>query len=457
MPVGSARWQAITYGDGMFVAVAEYTGDTAYSTDGVNWTLVTVPGEPWDGVTYGNGAFVAVSFSDHVSMHSTDAGQTWTEAATPPNEWNAVAYGDGEFVATPYVSQNAAYSTNGVNWSTTVLPGGNDWSSIAYGDGAFAAVASLTSYAAGIEFGAQASSTGNTFVATLGAPINATPTGSVTITDSANGTCTSGNWTDDGPDGNGLGGELYTATCAISSNESAGETMTATYSGADYSTLTSNETGIDDAPAITAATMTGTAGVGDVLTAGSSGVTGYPAPTESYQWLDNGVNVTGATSSTYTVQTSDVGHVIAVAVTETNGLGSAATATSAASATVQGPPHGQPSTTTTTTPPMTTTTTPPTSPTPPQPSVKPGESNLGFSANSATLGAGARTALRALARKLGAGARVTITGYAKGNARLARARAVAAAAYLKRFAHVTVTISARTSSSNKVTVLTTTV
>ena len=81
------------------------------------------------------------------------------------------------------------------------------------------------------------------------------------------------------------------------------------------------------APSITTATITGTPTVGQTLTAHSSGVTGAPTPTESYQWLDNGTAITGATSVTYVVTPSDFGHALTVTITETNSVG-AASATS---------------------------------------------------------------------------------------------------------------------------------
>ena len=83
------------------------------------------------------------------------------------------------------------------------------------------------------------------------------------------------------------------------------------------------------APAIGSATISGTARVGQVLTAGSTGVTGTPTPSLTYQWKDDGVDIAGATSSTLTLTVTQLGGVITVVVTATN-------ATSAASATSTG-------------------------------------------------------------------------------------------------------------------------
>lgn len=51
--------------------------------------------------------------------------------------------------------------------------------------------------------------------------------------------------------------------------------------------------------------------------------TGNPAPTFTYQWVRNGVDVSGATLSTYTIPANDSGTLWTCRVTATNGAGSA--------------------------------------------------------------------------------------------------------------------------------------
>ena len=83
--------------------------------------------------------------------------------------------------------------------------------------------------------------------------------------------------------------------------------------------------------------ISGVAEVGDGLTASPGAWSG--SPSYAYQWSDCGSGggscaaISGATSATYTVQSSDVGHTIEVSVTASNAGGSA-TATSAPTATV---------------------------------------------------------------------------------------------------------------------------
>jgi hypothetical protein len=89
----------------------------------------------------------------------------------------------------------------------------------------------------------------------------------------------------------------------------------------------------DIAPAISTATITGTAKVGQVLTAGTTGLTGSPTPTLSYQWKAAGSNV-GTNSPTYTIVSGDLTKAITVVITASNGVGDNATATSSATSAV---------------------------------------------------------------------------------------------------------------------------
>jgi hypothetical protein len=75
-------------------------------------------------------------------------------------------------------------------------------------------------------------------------------------------------------------------------------------------------------PAISSVTISGTAVVGQTLTATASGVTGSPAPTLSYQWKRGATNI-GTNSSTYTLVSADAGQSITCVVTGTNAGGSA--------------------------------------------------------------------------------------------------------------------------------------
>ena len=97
--------------------------------------------------------------------------------------------------------------------------------------------------------------------------------------------------------------------------------------------------------------ITGTVAVGQQLQASSGTWTGSPTPTYSYQWKDcdsSGNNcslISGATGSSYTIASSDVGSTLLVTVTATNSAGSSnanSPATSVVSQPSQAPTNSQP-------------------------------------------------------------------------------------------------------------------
>jgi hypothetical protein len=108
-------------------------------------------------------------------------------------------------------------------------------------------------------------------------------------------------------------------------------TVTATNAGGSAS-ATSGPTAVVPTPSSPpsnsqAPSVSGTAVVGDQLTASPGTWSG--SPTYAYQWSDCNssgsgcTNISGATGTAYTVASGDVGHTIEVAVTATNGAGSA--------------------------------------------------------------------------------------------------------------------------------------
>lgn len=69
--------------------------------------------------------------------------------------------------------------------------------------------------------------------------------------------------------------------------------------------------------------VSGTNTVGSVLTTTNGTWNGSLPITYTYQWLRNGLNISGATSSTYTLVTADSSNVVSCKVTATNSVGSA--------------------------------------------------------------------------------------------------------------------------------------
>ena len=95
-------------------------------------------------------------------------------------------------------------------------------------------------------------------------------------------------------------------------------------------------------PATGAPAISGTARVSETLTASTTDISDADSMTRatfSYQWLADDSNISGATNSTYTVQSSDDGKAIKVMVSFTDDAGNDEELTSAATGTVTAPPN----------------------------------------------------------------------------------------------------------------------
>jgi hypothetical protein len=105
-----------------------------------------------------------------------------------------------------------------------------------------------------------------------------------------------------------------TITCDVTATNSAGS-----------ATASSNSLGPVQgvAPANTILpAITGTARVGQTLSCSTGTWTGAPAPTYAYQWKRGGVDISGATNSTYALVEADYTTTITCTVTATNAIGS---------------------------------------------------------------------------------------------------------------------------------------
>jgi hypothetical protein len=150
-PIPTLSWSNISYGNGVYVAVATSgTGSRAMtSPDGVTWTLRTTPTDnQWYDITFGNGLFVAVAGNgsgtgDRV-MTSPD-GINWTIGTTPAdNIWNSVIYANGQFVAVATsgaAGNRVMTSPDGITWTLRTAANSNAWSGVAYGNGLYVGVA----------------------------------------------------------------------------------------------------------------------------------------------------------------------------------------------------------------------------------------------------------------------------------------------------------------------------
>lgn len=141
----ASLWRSVAFGNGIFVAVASTGTDRVMtSTDGINWTLRTAA-EPnaWRSVTFGNGMFLAVAANGTNRVMTSTDGISWTPQASASNLWLSVTYGNGLFVAVSNTSpNNIMTSANGTSWNTYTSPQANFWRAVTYGNGVFVAVSS---------------------------------------------------------------------------------------------------------------------------------------------------------------------------------------------------------------------------------------------------------------------------------------------------------------------------
>ena len=98
----------------------------------------------------------------------------------------------------------------------------------------------------------------------------------------------------------------------------------------------------DNSPATGAPTITGTAQVGETLTANTTGIADSDGPADvsyTYQWRADATDIAGATGSTYTLSAADEGKTVKVRVTFTDDAGNEETLSSAATAAVAAAPQ----------------------------------------------------------------------------------------------------------------------
>jgi hypothetical protein len=126
--LGAGTWQAIAYGQGVWVAIVTGGTTTKYSTDGgATWTTggALSTSSTWTDITYGANKFIAVSSDGSVNPnYSIDLGVTWSNTGTAG--WlnqtvTKIAYGQGLFVAANSTSNDMASSQDGINWTTRAI------------------------------------------------------------------------------------------------------------------------------------------------------------------------------------------------------------------------------------------------------------------------------------------------------------------------------------------------
>ena len=121
-----------------------------------------------------------------------------------------------------------------------------------------------------------------------------------------------------------------------------GNETTLTSTATDEVGFAVQQQGASNTPATGQPTISGTAQVGEVLTAGTTGIAdadGLSGATFAYQWLADDVDISGATDATYTLVADDEGRTIKVRVTVTDDAENETTLTSAATEAVAAAPQ----------------------------------------------------------------------------------------------------------------------
>ena len=152
-------------------------------------------------------------------------------------------------------------------------------------------------------------------------------------------------WQADGANISGATGETYTLA---DSDEGKAVSMKVSFTddAGNDETLTSTATDAVEArpnsPATGAPTISGTAQVGETLTANTSGIAdtdGLSNAAFAYQWQADGADISGATGSSYTLVDSDEGKAVSVKVSFTDDRGHGEELTSAATDAVEAKPN----------------------------------------------------------------------------------------------------------------------
>ncbi|MBU0859753.1 MAG: hypothetical protein KJ667_07430, partial [Alphaproteobacteria bacterium] len=98
--IAASSWYSVTYGNGVYVVVND-GGGVRYSSDAVTWNLAAgVPAGNWKTVTFGNGTFVAAAWGGTNRLMVSTNGMNWTAVTLPQTHaWGDVTFGNGAFVA----------------------------------------------------------------------------------------------------------------------------------------------------------------------------------------------------------------------------------------------------------------------------------------------------------------------------------------------------------------------
>lgn len=150
----SVGYLAAAYGSGKYV-VFDQTNSAYYSSTGSTWSPVTgLSNIAYSSVTYGSVSvgFLAVASNSYTASISTD-GQNWSSVSLPSSisNWSSVTYNPAlsSYLAIGFNSSTAASSLDASTWTTLTMPATANWTGIQSGNnGYIVAISSGATYSA---------------------------------------------------------------------------------------------------------------------------------------------------------------------------------------------------------------------------------------------------------------------------------------------------------------------
>lgn len=122
-------WGLMCSSDSMFIGIEVNTANATYSSDGVNWTKITLPvSANWQQVVWNGSVFLLVSRQTTVGLVSSD-GISWTQITIPSGDWRGIAALGSKILLMPTQNNTTAKLTtdNGVTWVTSTIPAPGMW------------------------------------------------------------------------------------------------------------------------------------------------------------------------------------------------------------------------------------------------------------------------------------------------------------------------------------------
>lgn len=136
--ISAGSWSGIAYGGGIVVVVSinSATGQISYDF-GKTWSSITLPSAGYQAIAFGNGLFVAIGAS--VCATSAD-GVNWVNrnASIPAETFTTIHHDGTNFIAIAGASGTqrvGIYSANGTSWFTSTLPSAQVWGALTSGNG----------------------------------------------------------------------------------------------------------------------------------------------------------------------------------------------------------------------------------------------------------------------------------------------------------------------------------